>query len=236
MAPSGSDTRRPRRLLGLDGAQRQQERRRLLLEAAVELFGTRGYGQTSIELLCQTAGVGTNSFYEIFTSKEDAFVALYDGLTGTLRDAVTAAYLDHRGDEDPIRPLVSAFVHGAVDDPRVAQVAFIESAGVSPTVEEHRRRTRNEFVDGLRAIGTDLREAASGAGERQIVGRPGPRPRRNAVAVVGAIIEMTVDWLNDDQPDAVESLIDDISFHCHRVIDAIIDSTAERTAITADAP
>jgi hypothetical protein len=26
-------------------------------------------------------------------------------------------------------------------------------------------------------------------------------PRRNAVAVVGAIIEMTVDWLNDPEPD-----------------------------------
>lgn len=220
---STTEAPRRRRVLGLDAEQRQQERRRLLLAAALELFGTQGYAKSPIESLCQTAGVGTNSFYDLFSSKEDVLVALYDGLTTDLRAAVAEAYVAHRDDDDPIHPLVSAFVHRAVDDPRVAQVAFIEAAGVSPIVEAHRRQTRNEFVAGLEAIGRDLRDAATGATRGDEIPRSGPSPRRNAVALVGAIVEMTVDWLHDPEPDPIERLIDDIAHYCERVMQAVID-------------
>src|SRR5262245_15354704 len=140
--PDVAESPRRRRVLGLDLEQRNQERRRLVLAAALELFGTQGYARTSIEQLCQTAGVGTNSFYDLFSSKEDVLSALYDDLTTNLQDAVAGAYLEHREADDPIRPLISAFVHAAADDPRVANVAFVEAAGVSAAMEEHRRQTR----------------------------------------------------------------------------------------------
>jgi AcrR family transcriptional regulator len=217
--------RRKRRILGLDEGQRQSERRRLLLDAALELFGTQGYSATSIELLCQTAGVGTNSFYELFANKEAVMVGLYDHLGDQLRQAVTEQYMTHRDEADTMRPLLGAFVHAAVDDPRVARVAFVEVAGISPTVEEHRRRSRNAFIDSVQAIGTDIRRTHTDATDQQVAQRAGPSPRRNAVAIVGAIIEMTLDWLLNDDPDPVEALIDDIAHHCRRVIDAIVDET-----------
>ena len=227
--PKTSEAPRRRRVLGRDPEQRQTERRRLVLAAALELFGTQGYARTSIESLCQTAGVGTNSFYDLFSSKEDVLVELYDELIGGLRDAVTEAHVEHRDSDEPMRPLVSAFVHGAVDDPRVAQVAFIEAAGVSSAVEAHRRDLRNEFIAGIQAIGTDLRDAALDGTAADIELRTGPSPRRNAVAVVGAIIEMTVDWLHDPDPDPLDRLIDDIAHHCRRVLTAIIDGTPSAT-------
>jgi AcrR family transcriptional regulator len=220
-----SEVPRRRRVLGLDPEQRQAERRRLVLAAALDLFGTQGYARTSIESLCQTAGVGTNSFYDVFSSKEDVLVQLYDELTGGLRDAVAEAFVQHRASADPIRPLVSAFVHGAVDDPRVAQVAFIEAAGVSAEVEAHRRDLRNQFVAGLQAIGSELRDTALAGASPDLGARTGPSPRRNAVAVVGAIIEMTVDWLYDPDRDPLDRLIDDITHHCRQVLTAAIDST-----------
>lgn len=227
-ASTPAPARRRRRILGLDDQQRQDERRRLLLDAALELFGTRGYANTSIELLCQTAAIGTNSFYELYPNKEAVMVGLYDQVTSRLRHLVAEAYVAHRDDIDPVRPLVSAFVHGAADDPRVARVAFVEAAGISANVEEHRRRTRNDFVEGLQAIGTDLRQVASGVSPAQVEARPGPSPRRNAVAIVGAIIEMTLDWLLNDDPDPIERLIDDIAHHCRRVVQAIVDETGAR--------
>jgi AcrR family transcriptional regulator len=225
-ASASPPARRQRRILGLDEQQRQSERRRLLLDAALELFGTRGYANTSVERLCQTAGIGTNSFYELYPNKEAVMVGLYDQVTARFRQAVTDAYVAHHGDPDPVRPLVSAFVHEAVDDPRTARVAFIEAAGISATVEEHRRRTRDDFVDGLQAIGVDIRRARLGSGTAPPTDRPGPSPRRNAVAVVGAIVEMTLDWLLDPEPDPVEDLIDDIAHHCRRVMQAIIDEAS----------
>jgi AcrR family transcriptional regulator len=162
--PGSTRPRRKRRILGLDDEQRQSERRRLLLDAALELFGTRGYTNTSIELLCQTAAIGTNSFYELYPNKEAVMVGLYDRISDQLRQALTDEYAAHRDDADPIRPLVSAFVHAAVDDPRIARVA---------------------------------------------------------------IVEMTLDWLLNDDPDPIEKLIDDIAHHCRRVSNAIVAETAQ---------
>lgn len=226
---SATPSRRKRRILGLDDQQRQAQRRTLLLDAALELFGTRGYAKTSIELLCQTAGIGTNSFYDLFANKEAVLVGLYDRISDRLRQGVTEAYTTHeaahRDGSALIRALVSRFVHEMTDDPTVARVAFIESAGVSVEVEEHRRRTRNDFVDGLQAIGRAIRDASTDpviVDEQQ---RPGPSPRRNAVALVGAITEMTLDWLLDPDPDPIENLVNDITHHCQRVMNAIIQES-----------
>ena len=131
------------------------------------------------------------------------------------------------GDPDPVRPLVSAVRPRGGRRPPSGPVAFIEAAGISATVEDHRRRTRDDFVEGLQAIGADIRRARLGSGTATTsADRPGPSPRRNAVAVVGAIVEMTLDWLLDPEPDPVEDLIDDIAHHCRRVMQAIIDETA----------
>jgi AcrR family transcriptional regulator len=221
-SPSPAQGRRKRRILGLDDQQRQAQRRTLLLDAALELFGTRGYAKTSIELLCQTAGIGTNSFYELFPNKEAVLIGLYDRLSQDLRQAIAEEYVAHQYDSGLIRALVSRFVHGSLDDPRVARVAFIESAGVSAQVEEHRRQTRNDFVDGLQAIGRGIRDTSIGSVPVDEQHRPRPSPRRNAVAIVGAIIETTVDWLLDPDPDPIDHLIDDIAYHCERVMNAII--------------
>src|SRR5689334_5298108 len=221
MPGSPAPARRKRRILGLDEQQRQAERRRLVLGAALELFGTRGYGTTSIELLCQTAGVGTNSFYDLFANKEAVIVALYDQLTATMRDAVTEEFVAHHDDPDPVRPLVNRFVHAAVDDPRVARVAFIEAAGISPAVEDHRRRTRNDFVEGLQAIGQAIRHANHHPRYADPSAHT-PSPRRTAVAIVGAIIETTLDWLRDPDPDPIDQRIDDITYHCHQLLRTII--------------
>jgi AcrR family transcriptional regulator len=231
-SPSRAPGRRKRRILGLDDRQRQAQRRTLLLDAALELFGTRGYAKSSIELLCQTAGIGTNSLYELFPNKEAVLIGLYDRLSQDLRQAIAEEYVAHQHDPRLIRALVSRFVHGALDDPRVARVAFIESAGVSARVEEHRRQTRNDFVDGLQAIGREIRDADGASAPVDERHRPGPGPRRNAVAIVGAIIETTVDWLLDPDPDPIDDLIDDIAHHCERVMKAIIqESTASNAEL-----
>ena len=42
-----------RRIRGLDAEQRRDQRRRQLLESALELFAGQGYQNTSIEQICQ---------------------------------------------------------------------------------------------------------------------------------------------------------------------------------------
>ena len=59
----------------------KEQRKRLILDAARELFFTRGYRDTTIERITERAGVSTGTFYLYFKSKPEIYMALYaDGI------------------------------------------------------------------------------------------------------------------------------------------------------------
>ena len=59
----------------------KQQRRRLILEAAKELFFDRGYRDTTIEMITERAGLSTGTFYLYFKSKQEIYMTLYaDGI------------------------------------------------------------------------------------------------------------------------------------------------------------
>ncbi|HMJ15220.1 MAG TPA: TetR/AcrR family transcriptional regulator, partial [Polyangiaceae bacterium] len=99
--PPGSKPRRTRKKTNLQSVprpyggrapeERKQDRRERLLEAGLDLFGTIGYTQTSIERLCARAGVTTRHFYEEFGSRESLLKAVYDQVIGRTMIAVRAA-------------------------------------------------------------------------------------------------------------------------------------------------
>jgi AcrR family transcriptional regulator len=49
-----------------------------LLDAAMELFADQGYGATSIQDICDRAGLTKGAFYSNFSNKEALFLALLD--------------------------------------------------------------------------------------------------------------------------------------------------------------
>jgi len=74
--------------------------RQKLLEAAMELFGTKGYHATSVVEITMRAGVAQGTFYIYFASKLEIYRALVDKLTREVRRAIRAkvADLDNRLD------------------------------------------------------------------------------------------------------------------------------------------
>ena len=61
---------------------------RLILDAAAEDFGERGYHEGSIARIAQRAGVAIGSFYTYFHSKEAVFRALVADMSRQVRDNV----------------------------------------------------------------------------------------------------------------------------------------------------
>ena len=66
---------------GMTAEQRRAERRRRLLDTALELFGTDGYPYTGIERICSHAGVTARHFYEEFGNRETLMPVSYTHLT-----------------------------------------------------------------------------------------------------------------------------------------------------------
>jgi AcrR family transcriptional regulator len=139
-----------RRYGGLSVAQRRAERRARLLAAGLQLFGTAGFLKTSIPMICNASGVTARHFYEEFPSREALLRTILDEIAEHAHDIVR----EHlRATEKPVyeRMLASnrAYYSYFTDDPRRARIYALESLGVSPELEAHRRALRERSIRQL---------------------------------------------------------------------------------------
>ena len=77
---------------GQSPQERREARRRRLLDAALELFGTTGYAATSLTALCAQAGVSPRHFYELYAGREPLMADLYDEIVLETARLVDEAY------------------------------------------------------------------------------------------------------------------------------------------------
>ncbi len=71
--------------------QRSEETRARILEAAVKQFSVNGYNKSSVDNICERAGVSKGAFYHHFQTKQDLFLALLDGWLQTFDQAIEAS-------------------------------------------------------------------------------------------------------------------------------------------------
>jgi len=141
-----------RRYAGKTRPERLAERRARLLDAGLELFGTLGYGQTTIEMICEWARLNPRYFYEQFASREELLGAVYDRHIASVTAAVAAALAD--APLDPLARLRSglrAFLDSVLADPRGARINYFEIVGVSAELEQKRRGILSDYADMVTA-------------------------------------------------------------------------------------
>ncbi|MGC0362463.1 AcrR family transcriptional regulator [Rhodococcus sp. 27YEA15] len=134
-------------------ASRRAERRSLFMDAALDVFTGRSYARSSVADVCSAAGLARRQFYEEFSSREDLLIALYDGIQSEARAAMSAALTRETSGElrALVKAAITAFVESIGQDPRRAQIVFVDIVGVSPRVEEHRIEQRSIWVEFFEA-------------------------------------------------------------------------------------
>ena len=188
---------------GLAPEDRRAQRRERLLEAALDLFAADGYAVTRIDALCRRAGVTTRHFYELFPSREDLLLALYDRITHEHLAGVAAALEGDPGAFDAtVRRAVHAGLGAWAADERRARLAFVEVVGVSERVEDHRLATIEVYA---RTVAGALQRAAD-AGTL-----PSGEFAWRARAIVGAVIEVIVLWLHRRDRPPFEEVADELA-------------------------
>jgi AcrR family transcriptional regulator len=88
----------PRRYRGISAEERRAARRRQLLDAALEIAGTRGVERTTMTAICSEAGLTERYFYESFDARDQLLLALVDEIAEQVRTAVLTALSDTEGD------------------------------------------------------------------------------------------------------------------------------------------
>ena len=182
----------------MTAAERRDQRRERLLEAGLELFGTQGYAETSVRAVSSAAGLNSRYFYESFASREELLCHVYERVVQEIAGAVVEVTATADTIEDQAREGVRAAWSIMTRDRRKARILAVEVVGVSERLERMRRRNRHAFADIL------LRNAFSLAG-------PDVKLRFNPVlgarAMIGASIELMVDWVYDELDVTVEEVV-----------------------------
>jgi AcrR family transcriptional regulator len=182
---------------GMSTEQRRAERRRRLIAAAFELFGTEGYHRASIERICAEAAVSTRYFYEEFNNREDLLKAVYRFCCD---ESVGHAFrLASRADtaEDRLIASLVGYLRHATEDPRRARILHTEIRSVS-SLDDWRLA---ETVSILRTISTFF----------------GPEVDPEALTLmehvlVGATNEAVTMWLGMAEPrPSVEILVEELA-------------------------
>ena len=180
--------------------ERQALRRQRLIDAGVELFGTRGYANTPVKAICEEAGLTERYFYEAFDDREDLLDEIFSMVLADCRKATLEAIRSAGDDlESSMRAGLSAFAHELTRDPRRARIQEIEVVGVSPELEKKRRDSIHAFA----AIVADR--------TRELGGKDQIGPLRLdviALGLVGSVNEQLIDYVLGYLDITLEDLIE----------------------------
>lgn len=188
---------------GVPAAERVADRRARLVQAGLELFGTRGIAATRVDDVCAEAGLTKRYFYESFHSLDELAVAAVDEAVAALALVVVPAVAEH-GWRNP-RPVFEAFASGLLADPRTVRLLVTEAQ--QPALATKRQQ--------LIELAVDLWLEADQQTDRSLEHLATQRLLAHAMA--GAAGEVALAWGNGRLDLTLEEIID----HLVRIFERI---------------
>jgi AcrR family transcriptional regulator len=132
--PAGGGTgaqQLPKGRHGLSRAFIASNQRERLLDAIANVVAEKGYAGTRVADITDYAGVSRKTFYELFTDKEECFLAAFDVITKLLMDRMAQALTDLSDGNwrDQVRALLGEFLRFLAAEPAFARMCVVEVLG-----------------------------------------------------------------------------------------------------------
>lgn len=227
MSDRQEDIRRwrlPRGRHGLPRETVERSQRERLLAAVVRVTTAKGYEATTVADVLEEAGVGRESFYEIFSDKRECMLAAHGILMDDLAATVLGSYEGPGPWADRITDALAAVLEWFARDPAASRFLLVELAAAGPVSRERFREEFGRFVD--------LLEEGLDAGD------PPDLPRASGLAVSAALARIYEEVVSE-RTAQLPALLPDLSFELlvPYVGEAVAREQRERArAIAAAAP
>ena len=183
------------RWAGVSPADRQAERRTLLIRAAFGLFGDGGEAAVSVRSVCRAAELNTRYFYENFTDTDALLGAVYDEVALELGGILTEAMTSTRDERVRLRAGIRAVLDFSSADPRRGKILFTE-ARTNPVLAARRSiaqdHVRELVLDEQRRTAPESDRVATEVG---------------AAMYAGAMAELAQQWLAGTLGDDVDAVV-----------------------------
>jgi AcrR family transcriptional regulator len=195
--------------------ERSRRKRDALLESAIELFGERGYEETTIEEIARRAGVAVGGFYQHFASKRQILLVLMDRL---LDEASALTSQAEQVDLRRMRDAIAELVRGGLQVDWAyagAYRAWREAAARDGELRHLNRRIEEWTAEQLALILRQLQRA------------PGARPGVDTVTLawVLGLLFWRLAEVPLEEPDPVIAGVTNMIYHSLYADDAGADAT-----------
>jgi AcrR family transcriptional regulator len=167
---------------GLTPEQVASSQRERVLAAMRDLVAASGYRDVAVAAVLRHAGVSRKTFYELYSGKEECFVAVYGDEMERLLAPVLRAFEGEEPWIDRLRTALGVLLGALADDPSAARICFVEVLSAGPLALE-RRSHALAALDPLFA-------PDDGAGERGADGAQTARSRAVTAGSVGHLAEV----------------------------------------------
>jgi len=128
-----------------------ESQRSRIHQAMIEVVSERAYPETRVVDVSKVAGVSRKTFYELFDSKEDCFLAAYDVLLGNLLGEATEAFESRPGSPwaERVAEALGALLDHLSKHPEEARFAIVEVLAAGPKALARRDAALRQFTGFL---------------------------------------------------------------------------------------
>ncbi|MCK9247530.1 MAG: TetR/AcrR family transcriptional regulator [Solirubrobacteraceae bacterium] len=225
----GAPARLPRGRHGLSRDEVERSQRGRILFAMADAMAEKGYGATSVADVLRGAGVSRQTFYALFTSKEDCFASAFDAAAQIVQQRVVDRATADGAEADPapsgwtagVAPasgpdvlaerldrLLGAFLDAIADEPAFARLFLVEVYAAGPEALDRRIASQERFAALIATL----------------VGARGEDERFLCEAVVAAISTLVTTRVATGDMDAVRRLRGPLSRLVRRGMPLLVDA------------
>ena len=143
----------PRGRHGLPREAVADSQRARILAAMIAVVAARGYSETRVVDVIGAAGVSRKTFYELFDSKEDCFLAAYDILVGQVLEEAETGFALTPGAAWPerVESGLRAVLGHLAAHPEEARFALVEVLAAGPKALARRDAALRQFTGFIEA-------------------------------------------------------------------------------------
>jgi AcrR family transcriptional regulator len=118
----------------------------------IDAIGENGYHATRVADVTARAGVSRKTFYELFSGKQDCFLATYDQISAAVVRRLEQAYHDADGWPSSAEAAICALFEAAIENPAAARLSLLEINAAGPAGIQRREESIARYQGFIRDV------------------------------------------------------------------------------------
>jgi AcrR family transcriptional regulator/DNA-binding MarR family transcriptional regulator len=178
----------------LSRRQVSEIQRSRMLSAAVDAVNDAGYGRMTVAHVISRARVSRKTFYDVFSDREDCFLAAYEQTVARARLMAAEAYARQDGWREGVRAALGRLLMFMDEEPGLARLCIVEALAAGEKVLDRRA----ELIEEMAGVIDQGRHLSDGVHEPAFV---------TAEGIVGGVLAVLHTRLLDEADEPLTDLL-----------------------------